>query len=109
MSTYLNTSKIYLFVVALSVATCSNSFARGWGGGSGGGFHGGDNGGFDNHGYDNVNVNNYHYNGYHYNGFDNGVNNNVIIAAPEGGYDTEDCQPTQVCNTAGQCWTEDCD
>ncbi len=75
--------------------------------GRGGGGIGGDRGGFnnngirDNNGYNNV----YNNNGYNYR-HDDSYNAAVVIDAGNG----SSCQTNQVCNSYGQCTTEeDCD
>ncbi len=96
-----------LVALALLVCITTGANARGFGGG---GFHGGYNGGgFHGGGYDGYHNDNYHA-AWHDNYWNGSVNTGVIMTAPTVGYYGPACQNTQVCNSYGQCWTEqNCD
>lgn len=107
-----NTVRILILVFCVLTGT---AYAERGGFGGGGGFHGnggynGNNGYHNNNGYHGNNYNNYHnYNNYNHNdGYYNGnYNSGVVITAPT---DESSCESTQVCNSAGQCWTQqNCD
>ncbi|TAL60288.1 MAG: hypothetical protein EPN84_09780 [Legionella sp.] len=112
-------------LLSFCLVVSTQTFARGGGGGGfhaggGGGFNGGfHNGGINNGGFNNGfhNNNGYNYHGYDYNNFHGAYDNNnvgydgaVVVGAPATVYDDSTCQSNQVCNAAGQCWSEDdCD
>jgi hypothetical protein len=106
--TRINTIRLLVCFLSLVVGS---AFAAHGGFGGGGVGHGGvqPGGGWNNGGY-HGNVNQ----GYHHDDYDAGYNagydSGVVISVPNAGDYDSSCQTTQVCNSSGQCWSQqDCD
>lgn len=102
MNTRYKMAQKLLLAIGLCIGACFAVYSGGFhGGGYHGGYHGGDND--DYHGVYN--------NGYRPNVHDDDWNGSgVILNVPNGGYDDSSCETTNVCNSYGQCWTEqNCD